>query len=83
LPLTKSFRKLVHEHAAADPAFAEALERETVKAVTVGDCCGSGSQRARGDDADRAALIARAFRLEWFTVAWMTIEGRALAAMCA
>jgi hypothetical protein len=27
MPLTRSFEKLVHEHAAADPAFAEALER--------------------------------------------------------
>src|SRR5690348_17732246 len=25
-------------------------------------------------DTERAPLIARAFRLEWFTVAWMTIE---------
>jgi divalent metal cation (Fe/Co/Zn/Cd) transporter len=25
-------------------------------------------------DGERALLIARAFRLEWFTVAWMTIE---------
>ena len=25
-------------------------------------------------DAERALLIAQAFRLEWFTVAWMTIE---------
>jgi divalent metal cation (Fe/Co/Zn/Cd) transporter len=32
------------------------------------------SQGARGDDTNRAALISRAFRLEWFTVAWMTIE---------
>jgi hypothetical protein len=28
MPLTKSFGKLVHEHAAADLAFAEALKRE-------------------------------------------------------
>jgi hypothetical protein len=25
-------------------------------------------------DAERTALIREAFRLEWFTVAWMTVE---------
>jgi divalent metal cation (Fe/Co/Zn/Cd) transporter len=74
MPLTRSFRKLVDEHAAADPAFGEALERENTKAMRAADCCAPGSQCADSDDADRAALIARAFRLEWFTVAWMTLE---------
>jgi hypothetical protein len=69
MPLTKSFRKLVNEHAAADRVFAEALEHETAKdVITIGDCCGSGSQRNHGAGADRAARITRAFRLEWFTV---------------
>jgi len=74
MPLTKSFGKLVHEHAATDPAFAEALERETTKAMLAADCCAPGSQRARSSDPNRAKLIAQAFRLEWFTVAWMTVE---------
>src|SRR5205807_5823262 len=38
------------------------------------DCCAPGSQRARSSDPNRAKLIAQAFRLEWFTVAWMTVE---------
>jgi divalent metal cation (Fe/Co/Zn/Cd) transporter len=74
MPLTRSFKRLVHDHAAAHPAFAAALERGKTNSITAADCCSPGSQRARSGDADHAALIARAFRLEWFTVAWMMVE---------
>src|SRR5258708_2719926 len=74
MPLTRSFKRLVHDHAAAHPAFAAALERGKTNSITAADCCSPGSQRARSGDADRAALIARAFRLEWFTVARMMVE---------
>jgi hypothetical protein len=36
--------------------------------------CGTPLLSAAIPGAERAAFIRRAFRLEWFTVAWMTIE---------
>jgi divalent metal cation (Fe/Co/Zn/Cd) transporter len=39
--------------------------------IVADDCCAPDSQ---GFDVDRATLIRVAFRLEWFTIAWMTVE---------
>jgi divalent metal cation (Fe/Co/Zn/Cd) transporter len=36
--------------------------------------CETAARVAGFPDAERAALIREAFRLEWFTVAWMTVE---------
>jgi divalent metal cation (Fe/Co/Zn/Cd) transporter len=41
---------------------------------TCGACCGEQAAAALPTP-ERAALIQRAFRLEWLTVAWMIIEG--------
>jgi hypothetical protein len=38
------------------------------------DSCDGTTATALPLDGERAPLIAQAFRLEWFTVAWMTIE---------
>ncbi len=38
------------------------------------DSCAGTTATALPSDGERAPLIAQAFRLEWFTVAWMTIE---------
>src|ERR1700688_4190709 len=35
-------------------------------------CCGTPATAV--PDADRASLIRQAFRLEWFTITWMTAE---------
>ena len=37
MPLTRSFRKLVQRHVAADPDFAEALLREGIDTMLAGD----------------------------------------------
>ena len=37
-------------------------------------CCETAARGAGIPDTERAALIREAFRLEWFTVAWMTVE---------
>ena len=38
-------------------------------------CCVAGSPASSSDcTADRAALIREAFRLEWLTIGWMTVE---------
>jgi len=37
-------------------------------------CCGAGSASEALAHSLRQSLIRQAFRLEWFTVAWMTIE---------
>jgi divalent metal cation (Fe/Co/Zn/Cd) transporter len=42
---------------------------------TCGDACCGGQARAALPTPERAALIRRAFRLEWLTVAWMIVEG--------
>jgi hypothetical protein len=36
--------------------------------------CGTPARAADNPDVERAALIRDAFRLEWFTIAWMTGE---------
>jgi divalent metal cation (Fe/Co/Zn/Cd) transporter len=36
--------------------------------------CETPARVAGFPDPERAALIREAFRLEWFTVAWMTVE---------
>ena len=38
------------------------------------DSCAGTTATALPSDGERAPLIAQAFRLEWFTVTWMTIE---------
>jgi divalent metal cation (Fe/Co/Zn/Cd) transporter len=38
------------------------------------DNCAETTATALPSNGERASLIAQAFRLEWFTVAWMTIE---------
>ena len=38
------------------------------------NCCGAPPRGAGIPDIERGALIREAFRLEWFTIAWMTIE---------
>lgn len=38
------------------------------------NCCETRTLAAGIPDIERAALIREAFRLEWFTVAWMTVE---------
>jgi hypothetical protein len=38
------------------------------------NCCETPARVAGIPDPERAALIGEAFRLEWFTVAWMTVE---------
>jgi divalent metal cation (Fe/Co/Zn/Cd) transporter len=38
------------------------------------NCCETPARVAGAPDPERAALIREAFRLEWFTVAWMTVE---------
>lgn len=38
------------------------------------NCCETSARVAGIPDTERAALIGEAFRLEWFTVAWMTVE---------
>lgn len=38
------------------------------------ECCGSDRAPAIIDNPNRALLIRDAFRLEWLTIAWMTIE---------
>ena len=42
--------------------------------ATNGNSCGA-TPATDLPNAERSHLIAQAFRLEWFTVAWMTIEG--------
>jgi hypothetical protein len=39
-----------------------------------GGCCETPRHADAVPNAERAALIREAFRLEWFTVAWMTVE---------
>jgi hypothetical protein len=41
------------------------------------NCCGMQARSAGIPDIERAALIREAFHLEWFTIAWMTLEPRA------
>src|SRR5882762_3082048 len=36
--------------------------------------CGTPARAGDIPDVERAALIREAFRLEWFTIAWMTVE---------
>jgi divalent metal cation (Fe/Co/Zn/Cd) transporter len=38
------------------------------------NCCGTPPRGAGIPDTGRAALVREAFRLEWFTIAWMTLE---------
>jgi hypothetical protein len=38
------------------------------------NCCEKPAHVAGIPDTERATLIREAFRLEWFTVAWMTVE---------
>jgi divalent metal cation (Fe/Co/Zn/Cd) transporter len=38
------------------------------------NCCGTPPRGAGIPDIEHGALIREAFRLEWFTIAWMTIE---------
>ena len=38
------------------------------------NCCETPARAADILDVERLALIREAFRLEWFTIAWMTIE---------
>jgi divalent metal cation (Fe/Co/Zn/Cd) transporter len=38
------------------------------------NCCETPALGADIPDTERAALIRKAFRLEWFTIAWMTFE---------
>jgi divalent metal cation (Fe/Co/Zn/Cd) transporter len=38
------------------------------------NCCETPAQAAGIPDPERVALIREAFRLEWFTVAWMMVE---------
>ena len=38
------------------------------------NCCGAPPRGAGIPDIERGALIREAFRLEWLTIAWMTIE---------
>jgi len=45
---------------------------ERIEAATAATCCCEDAVATTGA---RAALVRRAFRLEWLTVAWMTVEG--------
>src|ERR1700720_1325112 len=38
------------------------------------NCCGTPPRGAGIPDIERGALVREAFRLEWFTIAWMTVE---------
>ena len=46
-------------------------ERETIDAAASASC---GEHARRGATAERLALVRQAFRLEWITIGWVTVE---------